>query len=393
MSTPQQRLMKALYDALYVAFAPGGEARPDLAPYLSLSLPGTALEADLFAGARSLRRPQGSVGALEAFSRLVDPAPALSPVYMGGARCSQIYRELLDAEVEPGLDGAPRPKADRGLPATSVEQINPEELADAREEEALQSNREAASRLSAWHEGRRAPAAPLNLRASLPALDAAGTTVNLGPARDQFKRYELMSSVANTTFLPTYAYPVDWMQDSRGAGDLFNELTLDSGAPTLPDSPLGRAADSLAPGFVQTGGERGFTAVDTAGKELRVTFKFLRVLLDRPWLDRGMFSLKGLRVRGRSPGDISTGTREAVKPGVMQLYPTSIVVAKDIIVEAAWTARESESITAAVSAGREISAGPFRAPSASFAGDRLTFKGLSLVGYLSTILPFCPPRP
>jgi len=82
----EQKLVQAIYDRIYdmLTYSPGGGRAPAFnrqTTLLQLQQPGQALNPDDFDNAVSPTHPQGDLLASENFSRMVDPVPALDPVY------------------------------------------------------------------------------------------------------------------------------------------------------------------------------------------------------------------------------------------------------------------------------------------------------------------------
>jgi hypothetical protein len=106
---------------------------------------------------------------------------------------------------------------------------------------------------------------------------------------------------------------------------------------------------------------------DSGMENSRVTFKFTRVNLIRPWLLLSLLKLSGWQVRGMSPGDLSNGRKEN-NYGQFALLPTAMIVVRDL------------SIT---------SLGTNASTSDSY--QLLNATGLQVLAWVNKIVPFSPP--
>lgn len=137
--------------------------------------------------------------------------------------------------------------------------------------------------------------------------------------------------------------------------------------------------------------------------DIRVRFKFARVSIRRPWLDTSLFSLAGWSMAGRQRNELSTGSLTG-NTGIFPLLPSSIIIARDLQISAAWSQTDVILIRDRLEK-RDLSFGPFalsgqyerphgkiaNVTSATFDGVNISAPGLQVVGWLSNLVPACPP--
>lgn len=148
--------------------------------------------------------------------------------------------------------------------------------------------------------------------------------------------------------------------------------------------------------------------IDRTTSKLRVSFKFAKVRIIRPWLNSTLFSLNGWRLPGRRRGDLSTGSSTA-NDKLFPLIPTDMIVARDVRISAEWgpndidrLARFADSLSSR--RNEETSLGPFRLSgsyhtSSLFGRSRfrtdgrsIDIPGLQVMGWVCGIVPMSPPH-
>lgn len=225
-------------------------------------------------------------------------------------------------------------------------------------------------------------------------------------ARLSFELSKLGSRLeAGSTWHLTLAQPPDWPADEAP----FVEVDLGTSR-GLRLNPASRFKSFGGPGALSAG-LWGYRARDTprrqpidgASMDLRVHFEFARVAVRRPWLDPSLFSLGGWAMAGRHRHDLSTGSLTG-NPGIFPLLPSSIILARNLEISATWSRADSSFIRERL--GRQdLTFGPFalagsyRRPraqastntSASFDGVNISAPGLQVIGWMSKLVPACPP--
>jgi hypothetical protein len=133
-----------------------------------------------------------------------------------------------------------------------------------------------------------------------------------------------------------------------------------------------------------------------AAPQLTATFQFLRVSIQRRWLDTTLFHLPGWLLGGISPGMFSNGSIEG-NTGIFPLLPVEFVAVKQIRISGTWSEGDKQAASAALTAGSSASFGPFTltqgdAVHGAFDGSSLTIPGIHILAWLCTPVPFLPPR-
>jgi hypothetical protein len=222
-----------------------------------------------------------------------------------------------------------------------------------------------------------------------PSLEPYGDP--LSEARSALRQWGLPSRLSSGRFLPTFAFPSDWMNETtEGVEPSFLEFT--AGSKKLEGSPFSSGLTSSRDDFARIRSGGGAMPLQTSPSDMKVSMKLLRVELFRPWFRASLLSLQGLRMHGRPVGCFSRGTPDPIDPDrlIFPLRTTAALIAKDCVVEAPWSAQDRERLSELSSGGGSVQLGPF-ATRASLEGNKLRFAGLSLVGYLCRQVPFFPP--
>lgn len=393
------RLLQAFYDTLLVATGAG--ARPgETGPFITVTSPAIAVQPSLYADAYGLANPEltpKSVRALEAFSHFVDPAPKLSLVFNAGNRHSEIFQEVVFGDMP--SRGAP-PSFDKGSPPPPPPLA---ELASGITRVGEARNEDSARRLADWRAGKNSPPA-----AAEPAHEPAGDFALAGAlnvidhAREELERWKLMSSLGPAQFLPTFAYPPTWMK-AQAADDQNLYVQLDGQSRTLGNSPFAHLLDGarteLAAVLLANGARQpAWTQLETDPNALKISFKLLRVQLLRPWFRPSLFSLRGVELPGRGPGDYSRGKLDPIDAQklVFPFYTTEMMVAREISIRGLGD-KDTHMLREAIEQKGDVRLGPFQSNVSSgvaptLDGDRVQFDGIGVVGFSCSLVPYFPPR-
>ena len=198
------------------------------------------------------------------------------------------------------------------------------------------------------------------------------------------------------------AMPGNWLDPSA----VFAQVTLSSDTLRLNTASKFLASRVAVGGLLrQRLGERAVWAprpLPTEGTRIRISYRFARVEIRRPWLDPSLLSLGGWSMPGRPKHALSTGTL-GDNPGLFSLLPTSMIVARDVQVSAQWSKEAVDQIQTTLSSGGQVSFGPFALSGAStrpgaarllkpsFDGLTISMPQLQLIGWLNRVVPACPP--
>jgi hypothetical protein len=109
---------------------------------------------------------------------------------------------------------------------------------------------------------------------------------------------------------------------------------------------------------------QGWAAIDTVvpgtAPAIRLTLKFARLEIIRPWFMPSLFNLGGWKT-DQGPGSLSTGSLEE-NPGIFPLLPTVALVTRDIVAE--------------TTGGEPV----FQSP------------GLQILAWIARVVPYSPPK-
>jgi hypothetical protein len=188
------------------------------------------------------------------------------------------------------------------------------------------------------------------------------------------------------------------------------------------DISTGKHSSSSSSDFSSFGGSSGFNAgiwsvglrsesswssqhFSMATENLSFEFSFKFVSIRRPWLSLHLLDTDSWNLGNLLPkkGAVSNGTKNQ-KGKLWPLLPTGFVVAKDIRIKAHFSDADWHAMQETVSSGGSVGIGPFkiggsyfRSSSSSqwqstFANGVITAPGIQIIGFLNTIVPFCPPE-
>lgn len=332
--------------------------------FLTIDLPGQAIDVVQFNNAWSPDNLNGSTTALENFSLLVNGIPFLSRIHsLTEYSLEKIYEEIVEAKPQtiPSKpeDVATYEKAYNFLYADAIDidsttgktiqvKIESSVYRNYLNKEAAYKNAYQAyitafqqySTLDApkwsllapelqrkvditWTELQNARAneieSALAILRQAPVSTVATMLSNAKKIWENTKRSSLSDPFV--TWHPTYAFPNNWLDDS--ATNNFSQVTTDT-----------------------------------------ISFKFARVEIRRPWFNPSILSLNGWSVPGRQPGSYSTGTIEG-NDGIFSLIPVRFIIARDINIKALVN----------------------RQPTTA-----LSQPGPQIIGWINRIVPFCPPE-
>ncbi|MBF0336116.1 MAG: hypothetical protein HQL40_21190, partial [Alphaproteobacteria bacterium] len=336
----QPAITQAIYNTILAAYTESPAsglpaASADDQVFFAYSWPGATLKEADYQNPWSPNNQQGLQLATENVSTLVNPIPLLSQGYtQSGNLVEQVYQFILMAEpatataeptakatasapdVEPRVTvNAPTPIAEH--PASVIETLDLERAyADAAANlianrlrfdlstttgaaawEALRPDFEAVVR-AAWSKLQDAKAKAEAAEARPKLRLTAGNPVAsvLSSANQTFSTTSLASVVQpGVSYHPSYVSPSD-----------FADPESTSGWPFVPSVAV--------------------ATPDPAQPNLKISFRFCRVDIRRPWLLMTVLQMRGWRIEGQSAGSISTG-QATNNRGSFPLLPEHFVVA------------------------------------------------------------------
>jgi hypothetical protein len=211
--------------------------------------------------------------------------------------------------------------------------------------------------------GQTAPPSPVAISRTLnpEVLPRAVVKVDPAGAPGLFLRKAAPLQVVNRRGLDLAR--IDLMKRDLGYSRLVDRVALrtmlDRALPTKPPSP-------------QT---RGF----------RVTFKFCRVTLDRPWFKLALLTAPNWWMFDTPIGTYSSGD-PSTNEGLFPYVTTSFIAIRDLTITAAWSANDRATL------GSAASLGCFDLREASLNKDTIAVNGLQVIAFVSKLMPRLPPQ-
>lgn len=439
MAMKSEEMMQALYDTIYNSITGATGGVPTVtSPVFVMARPGLAVQPKDFTNALSTTNPNGLMSTLQAFSDLVDPAPLYNAAYTPGPIFTATYGQLVKGQCDPMEVSQAQQDAYDAAKELVLDEHDAETIAVANYRAASAAYDAAIQNYNAlyWEtdqstgKGQRAFQAkspPLksaiqtansNLAATSPGkiesalatmaqFDASSGTIALSQASADFDLAAMQDVVGGGQFWPALAYPTDWMdptsESAYAAVTISSKsLKLDKSSSYNAYSAGGSASWGLWSVEAESSGEFKHEDMNEDTSDIEVAFKFARVTIARPWLRSGLFSLRGLTVGNIDAGGYSTGQANILNIGVSPLLVTSMIVAKDMQISGAWGHEDSEFISSSISAKASVGWGPFKVSgsythssssesmTSTFDGTTLTLPGMSILGYVCTLVPFSP---
>ncbi|WP_186756317.1 hypothetical protein [Echinicola salinicaeni] len=461
MPDQNSRMLQAIYDTLFSAYTnpPEGTQGPATSQadqtYLSLNWPGQQIDISQFANPQSPNNPKGSPASTENFSTLADNLMSINPISsQNGNRLTKVYDLTVNAQVVPPPE-SPEEKAayekafnflhtdgttynDEGKPIT-VKVDSPVYQNYKRKLKAY--NNAVASLMSNYFqldmsnpEDQRkwsliGPTYQSNVRSAYEDLINAQQTkvedmlatlaqssnnqvgVAFKQARETFEAYRRAGIVdPNKTWYPSYAMPANWF--APNAAEEWTEITIDSNEiHTSEHSDFTKisAGGKASWGLWSVGGsfnkEDSHHQMSSDTKNLKVSFKFCKVDIDRPWYNHLLYSMKGWNLgEAYEPGGLSDGTREQPLNTPFPLLPTSFIAVRDVKISADFSHEDSSLVESKLSTSASFGWGPFSISgsyshgstdkkfNSSFDGSTISNDGLQIIGWINELVPFAPPK-
>jgi hypothetical protein len=130
------------------------------------------------------------------------------------------------------------------------------------------------------------------------------------------------------------------------------------------------------------------TATQTPSSDnFQISFEYCLVRFDRPWWDEVFVSSQGWKMFGFEAGDVASGSVRTPSE-LITLITIGMVVVKNLIITATWSADDKGALA------RATSIGPFCIAGSKFdnSNGTLTRPGMQAVGWLCQVPPSIPPR-
>ena len=203
--------------------------------------------------------------------------------------------------------------------------------------------------------------------------------------------------------------PSDWYsRDSASKWTAFSARSGSFSSSSSSDFTSFGGSAGFSLGIFSIGGSAGHSKesrhASTETKNLQVSFEYTLVSIRRPWgsfqlLNTSTWNLQNLYKKGK----ISNGTKNNQDGSVMPLLPTSFVVVRNVQIKADWAKSDFDFLKTTTNAGGSVGIGPFSIGGSyasshshqtfmsAFAGSSIIVPGVQIIGWISQIVPPCPP--
>jgi len=450
----EQQVLEALYDRLYdaVTYAPGGKDSAFPKNVYFQMAKNTVLNPADFADMMSPVNPMGDQTSSEYFSRMVDALPAPGALwgdskqkltqFVTGTLAQAITTLKPDPEQQATYDAAYNflntttettnfkkevtKKTDPSDIAIAYKKAqaayvaavsgyrtsyNGYNLKDKADQRAWNASAPVLQNLvdSTWDDWERSGKAEVE-----EAQEALASTINnaVSYAISEQRRvtggnYTLPANTpGGYPWFPSYAMPTNWADDDVTGP----KLELSSSNLTQTESSAshtyGLAASGSYLGFhatVGVDGEHKEQSSHMKADSLKLSAELIAVNIVRPWFNSLLLGMTGWKVLGQARGSFSNG--DPLKPaGLVPLIPVGFVVARNVSITANFAEDDKKFISDAVNTSVEGGWGPFTlkakygfsksdsTATATLDGGTLTFPGLQLIAWISTVPPLSPPE-
>lgn len=118
----------------------------------------------------------------------------------------------------------------------------------------------------------------------------------------------------------------------------------------------------------------------------KVSFKYCRVNIERPWLKLALLNTKNWWMFDTRDGEYSTGASDS-NAGIFPLLSTSFIAIRDLQITASWQREDRTNLRNAASFGF------FDLSGATVSNDTLQVKGLQVIAWICNVMPKLPPFP
>lgn len=457
MAINQEMMLQSLYDSIFGVFThtpPGGEAGSEAdKTFLSLNWPGMPIDMALFGNPWSPNNTEGSMAAIEAFSTLVNKIPTMNPVYSASEKTiSQIHEMVVNATViPPDPDPALKAKYEEAKKYLTMDKTDYDDdtgakivtegdsLVYAKYKKKKQDYLKASTLflteylkydMAKPEDQRKWSIIGPNLQSSLDtayedwvlanktkvednlATIAQSSENQVGQvflnARNNFNKIQL-GSVNNPgqKFHPSYAIPSTWF--TSGTGETWTAMTISSESTKLNEhSDFTKYGSSVSASWGLWSASGGFDKseshehMDETTSNLKISFKYARVEIDRPWFNGMLYNLGGWKLNAAGGvHSLSDGTK-GQKNKTFSLLPTAFIAIRDLEITADWGKKDMDLIEKKLSTKASFGWGPFKisgnyenssrdfSKSTNFDGTTISSNGLQIIGWISNVMPASP---
>jgi hypothetical protein len=213
-------------------------------------------------------------------------------------------------------------------------------------------------------------------------------------AQENFTDYKLsgMSGIPGS-WRPVYANPYNWAEQ-LSSGQSLMEMTLDlsksSNFGPQTYTTIGTPQNDL----VWSVGNSSTGQAISPGTQIRfVRFKYMKIDLQRPWLDLEVFNLKGWTLQGQSAGFYSSGS-SVQNSGILPLLPISLIIGTEVQIWGQIAPSDQQFIQRTLGQNPNMRLGVFPFSKYTFgqgnAESSMQSEGFFTMAWLSNLLPLAP---
>ncbi len=207
-------------------------------------------------------------------------------------------------------------------------------------------------------------------------------------------------------FFPTYVYPKDPLNPALNDSWMNFFFNLEDTQTFKSDSSTNSGGGASASWGLWSGSASasygsGQSSFESDTSNLGLSVQLIQLPLTRPWMRPEIFWSRGWRWSASGPGTpVSDGN--APPQGLMALYPTSMVVAKNLDIKLDMTNTTNQSSWSKIDTNASVGWGPFsvsgnysRSDSQSKEGftktsTGITVPGAQIIAYVCEVLPLSP---
>ncbi len=178
-----------------------------------------------------------------------------------------------------------------------------------------------------------------------------------------------------------YANPEDWATADISR---YKNLSIDLNN-SSSDSPFAiiPSTTDLQWNF----GDSSTQQMNPTSKINKLSMKYLFVELRRPWFDLLLFNMNDWYLSGQSIGFCSSGSSQT-NNGVFPLFPTGMLIAKDIELDGDWHTDDRSILNRSMSGTIKASLGPFSITPKTRSSS--TSSQIQIIGWVSELIPMSP---
>jgi hypothetical protein len=243
--------------------------------------------------------------------------------------------------------------------------------------------------------------------------EAIGIIANLtgkGPAslyqsmRANFNADRLTDTLGSQ-FYPTYVYPKDPLNPALDGSWMSFYFNLEDVNTFKSDSATNSGGSASASWGLWSGSAsasygQGQSNYECDTSNLSLSVQLIQLPLTRPWLRPEIYWSRGWRWSAGASGVISDGGTPP--QGLMPLYPTSVIVAKNLVINLDMSNTKNQSSFSKIETSASIGWGPFsvsgnysRSDSQSTSNftkssTGITVPGAQIIAYVCEVLPLSP---